>query len=65
MKTIYNLPLSIIGCRRLIEPIETEQGGTTAEYYWTTDRHGVFLNTGPIIYIGIKNLIRLNAKRGI
>ena len=62
MKTIYNLPVSILCNRRLIEPFETDQGGISCEYYWVTDKDGVFVDSGPMIYIGIENLINLNAK---
>ena len=60
--TSYSLPVSTLGNRRLIEPVEEEQGGCNCDSYWVTDRKGVFLNSGTLIYIGIKNLINLHAR---
>ena len=63
--TSYRLPVSVLGNRRLIEPVMEDQGGCESEFYWTTDRNGVFINSGPVIYIGLKNLIKLNAMNQI
>ena len=61
----YNLPVCTLGNRRLIDIFTESQGGIDCLFYWTTDRRGDFLNSGPLSFIGIKNLIKLNFENGV
>ncbi len=64
MKTVYNLPLSILRSHRRIDRLGIDPDGWGYRQYWVTGRDNMTIGWGKLADIGIKNLIILNGEVG-